>query len=326
MEPFVAPTITDLLKARRFLQGRVRHTPTELSLPLSDLVGTPVFVKWENRQICVSFKLRGALNKMYSLSAAERGRGVVTASSGNHGQGVAMAAALLELKALVCVPGSCPETKQAAIRRLGGDWVELRVVGHLYDDAEREAHDAAEREGKTYISSFEDRHVVAGAGTLGLELLCDEPEIDVIVTPAGGGGLMNGIAIAARTLRPSVEIWGVQSVASPPGVLSGPGGTVVETTYDDSLADGLTGSIPQSLLTLAKERVAGILAVTEEEIAEAIAFCHRAHHQVVEGAGAVGVAALMKGRVDVAGRRVAVVISGGNIDERPLLDVLNRYA
>ena len=326
MQPFVAPTITDLLRARRFLEGKVRHTPTELSLPLSDLVGTPVFIKWENHQICGSFKLRGALNKIYSLTAEERSRGVVTASSGNHGQGVAMAAALLELKAVVCVPGSCPETKKAAIRRLGGDWVELRVVGHLYDDAENEAHGAADREGMTYISSFEDRHVVAGAGTLGLELICDEPEIDVIITPAGGGGLMNGIAIAAKALRPSVEIWGVQSVASQPWVLSWPSGKVVETTYDDSLADGLTGSIPQSLVTLAKERVSGIVAVTEEDIAEAIAFCHRAHHQVVEGAGAVGIAALMKGKVDVARRNVAVVISGGNIDEKPLLEVLNRYA
>jgi threonine dehydratase len=324
MKPFVAPTITDVLEARKFLRGRVRHTPTELSLPLSDRVGSPVYIKWENHQICGSFKLRGALNRMFSLSAEERDRGVVTASSGNHGQGVAMAAAMLGLKALICVPGSCPETKKAAISRLGGQWVELRVVGHLYDDAEKEAHRAADEEGRTYISSFEDRHVVAGAGTVGLELILDEPSIDVIVTPAGGGGLMNGVALAARALRPSVEIWGVQSVASQPWVLSWPGGKVVETTYDDSLADGLTGSIPQSLVTLAKERVAGILAVTEEQIAEAIVFCHREHHQVVEGAGAVGIAAVLNGKIDLAGRRCAVVISGGNIDERRLLEVLNR--
>ncbi|MDD4364675.1 MAG: threonine/serine dehydratase [Synergistales bacterium] len=325
MGSFVVPTITDVLEARRFLRGRVRHTPTELSPSLSDRMGAPIFIKWENHQICGSFKLRGALNRMFSLSEEERSRGVVTASSGNHGQGVAMAASMLEVKAVICVPGSCPETKKAAIGRLGGEWVELRVVGRLYDDAEREAHEAAEREGRTYISSFEDRRVVAGAGTLGLELILDEPDLDLIVVPAGGGGLMNGVAIATKALRPSVEIWGVQSVASQPWVLSWPGGKVVETTYDDSLADGLTGSIPQSLLTLAKERVSGILAVTEENIAEAIAFCHREHHEIVEGAGAVGIAALLSGRIDVAGRRTAVVISGGNIDEERLLEVLNRH-
>jgi threonine dehydratase len=264
---------------------------------------------------------------MFSLTSEERARGVVTPSSGNHGQGVAFAASQLGVRAVVCVPGACPQTKRQAIRRLGGDWVELRVVGELYDDAEHEAHRLAEADGMTFVSSYEDAVVISGAATLGLELMMDEPELDVLLVPAGGGGLMNGVSLAAKTLRPEVRIWGVQSVASQPWVASWEGGKVVEVSYGDSLADGLTGSIPQSLLDLAKTRMEGCFSVTEEEIGEAIAFLHREHHQVVEGAGAVGVAALLTGKVpaSLAGLRVGVVISGGNIDHARLMPLLERW-
>ncbi len=323
----IDPTITDVLRAYRFLKNRVRHTPVERSYPLSERTGAEVFLKWESLQFCGSFKIRGALNKMFSLTEEEKGRGVVTPSSGNHGQGVAFAAAGLGVKAVICVPGACPQTKRNAIRRLGGEWVELRVVGELYDDAEHEAHRLAEAEGRTFVSSYEDAVVISGAATAGLELMMDEPELDVILTPAGGGGLMNGIALAARTLRPSVRVWGVQSVASQPWVASWEGGRVLEVPYGDSLADGLTGSIPQSLLDLAKTRMEGCFSVTEEEIGRAIAFLHREHHQVVEGAGAVGVAALLAGKVPASleGLRVGVVISGGNIDHGRLMSVLDRW-
>jgi threonine dehydratase len=177
----------------------------------------------------------------------------------------------------------------------------------------------------TYVSSFEDHWIVSGAGTAGLEMFLAEPELDQLIVPAGGGGLISGVALAARTLRPSVEIWGVQSVASQPYVVSWPKGRVVDVEYDDSLADGLTGSIPQSLLDLARRRISGFIAVTEEEIAQAIAWLHREHHQVVEGAGAVGVAALLSGRLSAHGRRVGVVISGGNIDHKRLQDILAKY-
>ncbi len=323
----IDPSISDVLRAYRFLKHRVRHTPVERSFPLSELTGADVFIKWENHQFCGSFKIRGALNKMFSLTAEERARGVVTPSSGNHGQGVAFAASQLGVRAVVCVPGACPQTKREAIRRLGGEWVELRVVGELYDDAEHEAHRLAGAEGMTFVSSYEDAVVISGAGTLGLELVMEEPDLDVILTPAGGGGLMNGIALAAKTLCPQVRIWGVQSVASQPWVASWEGGKVLEVSYEDSLADGLTGSIPQSLLDLAKTRMEGCFSVTEDEIAQAIAFLHREHHQVVEGAGAVGVAALLAGKVPVtlAGLRVGVVISGGNIDHVKLMSVLERW-
>ena len=281
-------------------------------------------MKAENLQRTGSFKIRGALNKMYSLTPEERSLGVVTPSSGNHGQGVAFAASQLGVKAVVCVPGACPQTKREAIRRLGGEWVELRVVGELYDDAEHEAHRVAVAEGRTFVSSYEDAVVISGAATVGLELMMDEPDLDAILVPAGGGGLMNGVSLSAKTLRPGVRIWGVQSVASEPWVASWEGGRVLEVPYGDSLADGLTGSIPHSLLDLAKTRMEGCFSVTEDEIAQAIAYLHREHHQVVEGSAATGVAALREKALDVRGRKVGVVISGGNIDEAKLLRILQK--
>jgi threonine dehydratase len=321
----IDPGFSDVLLAARFLRGRVRHTPTERSEPLSRLSGGEVFIKWENQQICGSFKARGALNKMFSLSGEEREKGVVTASSGNHAQGIAMAARTLSARAVICVPGVCPQTKREAILRLGGEFVELRVVGHLYDDAEDEAHRLQREEGMTYVSSYEDHFIVSGAGTLGLELVMDEPELDMVISPAGGGGLLNGVAIPVKAARPESEIWGVQSVASNPYVVSWPGGKVLDVEYGDSLADGLTGSIPQSLLDLAKKRVTGFVDVLESDIARAIAFLHSKHHQVVEGAGAVGVAAIISGKIPVQGKRVGVIVSGGNIDHEKLLAILNDY-
>ena len=322
----IDPQFYDVLLAARFLRGRIRHTPTERSEPLSRLSGAEVFVKWENHQICGSFKIRGALNKMFSLSPEDREKGVVTASSGNHAQGIAMASKALGVRAVICVPGVCPQTKREAILSLGGDSVELRVVGHLYDDAEDEAHRLQKEEGMTYVSSYEDHFIVSGAGTLGLEMVMDEPELDIVISPAGGGGLLNGVAIPVKASRPEAEIWGVQSVASNPYVVSWPGGKVLDVEYKDSLADGLTGSIPQSLLDLAKQRITGFVEVQESDIARAIGFLHSKHHQVVEGAGAVGVAALLAGKIPVKGKRVGVVISGGNIDDERLLKILNEYS
>ncbi len=321
----IDPTITDVLLAYRFLKNRVRHTPTERSVPLSEKLGTNVFIKWENQQIAGSFKLRGALNKMFSLSCDETKLGVVTPSSGNHAQGVAIAAKMLEVRAVICVPGVCPMTKQKAIKMRGGEFVDLRVIGHFYDDAEAEAKRLAREEGLTFVSSYEDHFVVSGAGTLGFEFMMDEPELDVLVVPAGGGGLLNGIAIAAKALRPHVELYGIQSVASQPWIKSWPLGKVVEVEYEDSLADGLMGSIPQSLLDLSKKRIKDFLAVTEDDIARAIAFLHNEHHQVVEGSGAIGVAALLAGKIPVEGKNVGVVISGGNIDKKRLMEVLNKF-
>jgi threonine dehydratase len=319
------PSFKDVVKAYRLLKNRVRHTPTEYSHALSEAAGTPVYVKWENQQFCGSFKIRGALYKMDMLTEDERARGVVTCSSGNHGQGVALAAREMKLRAVVFVPRVCPEVKKQAIRRLGDDWVELVAAEGDFDFADQEAVRYAKKTGATYISSFEDPYLIAGQGTAGLEMFMDEPELDYLVVPAGGGGLINGAAIAAKAVNPEVEVFGVQSVASNPWVVSWPEGKVKAVEYMDTLADGLAGAIPQSLLTLARKRVSDVFEVTEEDIRRAIAFIHKEHRQVIEGAGAVGVAALLTGKAGERGKKTGVFISGGNIDDDRLKEILAKY-
>ncbi|MDR1581300.1 MAG: threonine/serine dehydratase [Synergistaceae bacterium] len=316
------PVFRDVVKAYGFLKTRARHTPTEYSEALSEIAGAQVYVKWENQQLCGSFKIRGALYAMYSLDAGQRGKGVVTCSSGNHGQGVALAARSMGVRAIVFVPETCPELKKHKIRQLGKDWVELRVAAGDYDFAEDEAHKFAAREGKTYLSSYEDAAVVSGQGSAGMEMFMDEPDIEYLLVPAGGGGLINGIAIAAKAVNPEVEIFGVQSEASNPWVVSWPDGIVKTVTYSDTVADGLAGAIPQSLLTLAKKRVSGMIEVAENDIERAIAFIHREHRQIIEGAGAVGVAALLSGEAKPNGRKTGIFVSGGNIGDAKLKEIL----
>lgn len=322
----IRPTIIDVLLAARFLQGRIYRTPLEYSFPLSGATGAEVFVKWENRQICRSFKIRGALNKMFSLSEEEKGRGVVTASSGNHAQGVAMAAKMLQTRAVICVPGMCPETKRQAIRNLGGEFVELKVVGHFYDDAEEESFRLRDEEGLTYVSAFEDLKIAAGQGTLGLEMLMDEPQLDVILCPLSGGGLASGVMTAARALRPGIEFWGVHAAANPAWPAAFKAGKVVPVEEEETIADGLCGGASQPNFPYLKENLTGILDVTEEEIEKAMAFVHNHHHEVIEGAAAVAMGALLAGKLDLKGRRVGVVVSGGNVDDARLVEILGRQA
>ena len=323
--PFI-PTFRDALEAYGYLRCRVRSTPLEYSPVLSSRTGKKIYLKWENQQICGAFKARGALYRMSRLSEEEKIRGVVTTSSGNHGQVVAMAARELGICATVFVPELCPKTKQEAIRRRGGEWVDLRVTGAHFDLAEEAAHRFAEEEGKFYFSSFDDPWLVAANAGIGIEMLFEQPRLEEILSPAGGGALMNGVALGSRSMVPEIRVWGIQSVASQPWIASWESGTVQSVIYEPSLADGLMGGIPQSLLDLAKKQVAGVRAVQEESIAEAIALLHREHHQVVEGAGAVGVAALLEGVVPLEREHVGVVISGGNLDHQVLMEILGRYS
>lgn len=320
----INPAITDILKAYRFLKDKVRHTPTEYSHALSERLGTPVFIKWENQQHCASFKIRGALNRMYALTPEERSRGVVTASSGNHAQGVATAASQLGVRAVICVPGMCPETKKRAIRRRGGEWVDLRVIGHFYDEAEEEAKRLALVEGMTFVSAYEDFHVVCGQGTVAVEMLLDEPDLDVLVVPISGGGLISGITAAALAMRPGIQIWGIHAEANPSWTRGWQEGRIVAVEEEDTLADALSGAASQVLYEYLRPRLEGVIPVAEAAMEKAVAFLHSEHHQVVEGSGAIGVAALMEGLLDARERKVGVVVSGGNIDEAKLLRILHR--
>jgi threonine dehydratase len=317
------PDITDVLKAEKLLSGLVRHTPLEYSHPLSELTGARVYMKLENQQHAGSFKIRGAINKMYSLSAEERARGVITASSGNHAQGLAAAAAMLRTKAVICVPETCPETKKASVLARGGEYVDLRVTGAQYDDTERTALKFADEEKKTFVSAYEDTYIAAGQGTLAVEMFLDEPELDVIFCPLSGGGLLTGVAVTARALRPSVELWGTMAQNNPSWPRAWDAGRVEPVEEADSIADALGGSASPKLFDFIRRSITGIADISEEDIAGAMAFVHKKHHLVIEGAAGTAVAALMSGRIDIRDKRAAVVISGGNVDDSKFVRILN---
>ena len=321
----IEPKITDILLAARFLQGRIRSTPLEYSFPLSEKSGAQVFVKWENYQKCGSFKIRGALNKMFSLSEEERRRGVVTASSGNHAQGVALAAKMLQTRAVICVPGMFPETKRQAIRNLGGDFVELKVAGHFYDEAEQESFRLREEEGLTYVSAFEDLYIAAGQGTLGREMLMEEPELEAIICPLSGGGLLSGVMTAARALKPGIEIWGAHAKANPAWPEAFKAGKVFPVEEEETIADGLCGSASAGNFAYISKNITGISGMPEETIERAMAFVYHQHHQIIEGAAAVSVAALLEKTPDLRGRKVGVVISGGNVEGTRLMKILEKH-
>lgn len=320
----IEPTLSEVLLAARFLRGRIYRTPLEHSHPLSELSGADVYVKWENRQRCRSFKIRGALNKMFALSEAERARGVVTASSGNHAQGVATAARLLKTRAVICVPGACPETKRSAIVNLGGDYVDLRVVGSVYDDAEAESFRLRDGEGLTYVSAFEDLHIASGQGTVALEMMEDEPDLDVILCPISGGGLISGVVAAAKGIRPALRVYGTHAAANPSWPEAFRAGKVVPVREEETVADALCGGASQPLFDYLKDRLDGLDAASEEELQSAMAFVHGHHHEVIEGGAATVVASLLSGRLDLSGRKVGLVVSGGNVDDGRLIDILVR--
>jgi threonine dehydratase len=317
------PDITDVLKAGKLLSGLVRHTPLEYSHPLSELTGARVYMKLENQQHANSFKIRGALNKMYSLTEDERAHGVITASSGNHAQGLATAAAMLRTKAVICVPETCPDTKKASVRARGGEYVDLRVNGVQYDDTERTALEIADEEKLTFVSAYEDTYIAAGQGTLALEMFLDEPELDVIFCPLSGGGLLTGVAAAALALRPSVELWGTMAKNNPSWSRAWDAGRVVPVEETDSIADALGGSASPKLFDFIRHNITGIADISEEDIAKAMAFAHKNHHMVIEGAAGTAIAALMSGKAAMKGKRAAVVISGGNVDDAKFVRILN---
>ncbi|GGE28726.1 threonine dehydratase [Marinithermofilum abyssi] len=314
-------SVHDVFQARDRIKNFVIRTPLTLSGPLSEETGAKVFLKLENHQRTGSFKPRGAVNKMESLSGEERDRGVIAASAGNHGLAVAYTARLTGTTALVVVPQNTPTTKVTGIRRLGA---ELVFHGNNYDESEAHAYRLSEEKGLTFIHAYEDPYTIAGHGTIGLEIMLDLPETDMIVVPAGGGGLILGIAILAKAVRPDIQIIGVQSHASPPWYYSFRAGRMMEVEYRESLAEGLHGGIGKAIFPLVLRYVDDFVLVEEEEIADAMCWMAREHHQMVEGSGAVGVAALRTGRIpNIAGKKVVCVVSGGNVDAERLARLLS---
>ena len=294
------------------------RTPLRRSEWLSDASGASVAIKLETVQNTFSYKVRGALNAV--LTMVERGEhppALVTASAGNHGRALAFAASLARLPLIVYVPEDAPRIKLEGIRAAGAQLVPCRD----YDAAEAGAKAHGARGSAVYVSPYSDPDVIAGAGTVALEILEQDPGVEAIVCPVGGGGLISGTAIAAG---PGIEIWGVETQASRPFTESLAAGRVVPIEVLPSLADGLVGNLDPSTITfdLVRRHAAGIVTVSEREIASTISLLVSEERAMAEGASATAVAALFGGRLPIAGRRVAVILSGANIDPRKLRDLL----
>ena len=295
------PTLAEIEDARRRLAGVARETPVYPTETFTRLAGRPVLLKAENLQRTGSFKIRGAFNTIAMLSEDERAAGVVAASAGNHGQAVAWAAREAGIRATVFMPQDAPMAKVEATRSYGGETV---LVGEGFDEAVAAAAAHVEATGATLVHAFEDERVIAGQGTIGLELVEQAPDVETVVIPIGGGGLAAGISLALRARRPEVKIV---------GVVCQPGYTIA-----DGIAVKHKGELAGAILA---ETLDERVPVSDDEISEALVLCVERTKLLVEGAGAVGLAALLAGRVPGTGS-VAVVLSGGNIDATTLISVL----
>ncbi len=311
-------TMLDVYLARQRIASIARRTPLVHSPLLTRHVGSSVHLKLESLQETGSFKIRGAANKMLNLTAEEKARGVVTGSTGNHGRAVAYVASRSGINAAICISARVPSNKADAIRRLGAEVV---VYGKSYDESVSHALRLAEERGLTMIDSFDDPFVIAGQGTIGLELLEDFPEINTAVVPLAGGGLLGGIALTLKSANPTIRVIGVSMERAPVMYYSLKAGTPIEMEEEETIAHALAGGLGednQYTFRMVQEYVDDVVLVSEEAIAEAMAFALEQHHLVVEGAGAVGIAALLHRKVREVGRNVAVVVSGSNV-EIPLL-------
>ena len=315
-----APGLEEIRAAAARLKGAIEHTPCLHSRTLSRLTGAEVFLKFENLQFTASFKERGALNRLLALSAAERGRGVIAMSAGNHAQAVAYHAARLCIRAVIVMPRGSPNSK---IRNTAVHGAEVVLEGDTLADAARHAQSRAAREGLVFVHPYEDRLVVAGQATVALEMLEAQPGLDALVVPVGGGGLISGMAIAAKALKKDIRVYGVES-RSYPSMQQRLAGLPVEVG-GDTIAEGIAvKDVGELALGVVRRLVDELFVVEEETIERAVVALIEIEKTVAECAGAAALAALLEQRARFAGRRVGVPISGGNIDSRVLASVLMR--
>jgi threonine dehydratase len=298
--------------ARRRVKGAIYETPCPYSQTLSELSGVRCFVKLENLQMTGSFKERGAANLLLQLDHTERARGVAAASAGNHGLAVAFHAARLGINAVIVMPERAPLVKVTSARRYGA---EIILAGANYDEAYGRAREIATERGLLFVHPFDDARVVAGQGTLGLELLEQRPDADAVVVPVGGGGLISGVALAIKAVRPEVRVIGVQADALPSMQRALETRTRVRLSPASTIADGIAvRQVGELTLALASRCVDEMVTATEEELANAILLLLEIEKTVVEGAGAAPLAALLNRKLGLGGRNVVLVLSGGNID------------
>ena len=310
----------DIEAAARRIEGAVIHTPTLFSRALSDQLGATIYVKFENLQHIGAYKERGALNKLLLMDEATRARGVIAASAGNHAQAVAYHARRLGVPAVIVMPKPTPIVKVTQTESHGA---EIVLHGETFDEAYAEALRLADARGLTFVHPFDDFEVIAGAGTIALELLADAPGLDAVIVPIGGGGLISGIGIAAKALKPGIEVIGVQAELYPSMYAKFSRQTLA--CAGDTIAEGIAVKAPGLLTSgIINHIVDDILLVPERDIEAAISLLVRAEKTVVEGAGAVGLAALMAFPERLKGRSVGLILTGGNIDTHLLANVLLR--
>jgi threonine dehydratase len=313
----------DVHTAAERIRGIVRRTSLRRSASLSELADTDVFLKLECEQITGSFKLRGAYNALASLSPEQRARGVIAASAGNHGLGVAYAARELGIAAMLYIPSTAPAVKRDGIVALGAT---IDATSPDYDHALARAMAHARRDGVPFVSATGDRDVIAGQGTAALEILEELKSVCTVIVPVGGAGLLAGFGSLIRAEAPTVRILGVQGTRSDAMARALEAGMLVPVSHENTLADGLSGDIDDLALDVGKHSLDVLAIVTEDEIAMAIAWLSREEGLVVEGSGAVGVAALLQKKIYKPAGPVAVVLSGGNIDAARHAEVVARYA
>ena len=281
-----------------------------------------IILKTENLQVTGSFKVRGAAYKISQLSDEEKARGVIACSAGNHAQGVALAATKAGAKSLICLPDNAPISKIEATKKYGAD---VCLVPGVYDDAYNKALELRDSEGYTFVHPFNDEDVIAGQGTIGLEILEQVPDVDAVIVPVGGGGLISGVAYAIKQLNPNVKVYGVQASGAPSMVKSVKEGKIKKLASVSTIADGIAVKEPGDLtFDLVSQYVDELVTVTDDEVAAAILALIEQQKLCAEGAGAVSVAAAMFNKVPVAGKKVVCLVSGGNIDVTILSRVIDR--
>ena len=309
-------TLQNIQSAQKTIAPYAKSTPLIRSKFLSELCSADVYLKLENLQVTHSFKIRGVINKLLNLTSEEKARGVVTASAGNHGQAVAFGARELGFKAKIVVPTNTPKVKVDGIKQYGA---ELVLYGATLPEAERKAKELAQIEGRLYISPYNDELIVAGHGTIGLEVLKELPNVEVVVVPVGGGGLISGVSIALKCLKPNVQVLGVQSAAVPIMFESLKSGEIVKAHRHEAktIAEGLSGGVERGSITfrIVQQYVDDMFLVREESIRHAVYLLWENEKQVMEGSGAAAAALLLENKDLFVGKTVVLVLTGGNIDD-----------
>jgi threonine dehydratase len=314
------PTIDDIRAAAQRIEGAVIRTPMLVSRTLSEIMGAEVWLKFENLQFTAAYKERGALNKLLQLSPEERARGVIAASAGNHAQAVAYHAKRLGIPATIVMPESTPTVK---VTQTAGHGASVVLFGRIVDDAFAKARELALEKGYVFVHAFDDPQVIAGAGTVALEMLEDAPDLDTIVVPIGGGGLMSGVSIASRAVKPDIELIGVEAELYPSMKCA------IQNCQmplgGDTLAEGIAVKQPGELTSrILRELANDVVLVSERDLERAVAMLVGIEKTVVEGAGAAGLAAMIGDRDRFKGKKVATLLCGGNIDTHLLANVLVR--